>query len=80
MRQHWTLPGVEKLKYTRKDWLLLLLDSSPKEQRDLILLLMWRSWNVHNNITHAAGPTAVSDVVGFLLNMQENLSSSREVD
>jgi hypothetical protein len=42
MRHQWALPIAEHLKYTGKDWFLLLLDSSPKVQRDLILLLMWR--------------------------------------
>jgi hypothetical protein len=78
MGQHWLLSDDERFQYTGKDWLLLLLDSYWKEQRDLILFLRWRAWYVHNNITHGIGPTSTTKSVGFLLNLRESLIKSTE--
>ena len=75
MAQHWHLPDEDFFKYTGKDWLLLLLDRVSKELRCLILLVMWRAWTVHNNITHCSGDTSVSSSIGFLLSYQESLES-----
>ncbi|WVZ77211.1 hypothetical protein U9M48_025103, partial [Paspalum notatum var. saurae] len=63
MRDHWSLPPEEAWHYTSPDWLLVLLDTCNKVQRDLVKLLLWQTWNRHNNITHAAKHTSVYDSV-----------------
>lgn len=66
MAQHWQLSDDEQFRYTSKDWLLLLLERCPMDQRCLILLL-WRTWYVHNSITHNTGHILVMTSLGFLL-------------
>jgi len=66
MSEHRELPDDEQFTYVGKDWLLLLLDRCSKEQRSLILLLLWRAWHVHNGMTHGTGHTPVTESVGFL--------------
>lgn len=78
MRQHWSLPDDLQCRYTGRDWLLLLLESCTAEQRDMLLLLLWRSWYVHNNLVHGAGPTSVGESVGFLLRYWDSLNSVGE--
>ncbi|KAF8697530.1 hypothetical protein HU200_035862 [Digitaria exilis] len=80
MRQHWPLPDKSKFAYTGRDWLQLLLECSPAPQRDLIKLVLWRAWTMHNNITHQSGPTGILDSVHFLLSMQSTLSEVHQGD
>jgi ribonuclease HI len=61
--------------YTAKDW-LLLLDMCSKEQRCLIMLLLWHAWHVHNCITRDTGQVPVLVSVGFLLSYRESLESA----
>jgi hypothetical protein len=61
-------------------WLLLLLDRCTKEQRDLTKLLLWRAWSVHNNITHQADPTSITDSEHFLLALVKSLQEDRQHD
>jgi len=63
MREHWRLPDEEKFRYTGPDWLLLLLDQCSATERDLTKLLLWKTWSVHNNITHQSGPISISEAV-----------------
>ena len=56
--EHWPLLDEEQFRYTGPDWLLLLLDGCLEETRGLVKLLLWKTWSVHNNITHQAGPTS----------------------
>jgi len=57
---------------------LLLLDKCSQEQGDLCLLVLWRAWSIHNNVTHQSGNTSVSDSVFFLLNLRESLAQVRQ--
>jgi len=75
MRQFWDLPGEEQCCFTGGDWLLILLDNCTDEQRCTLLLLLWRTWYVHNNIVHGAGPTSVGESVGFLLSFWDSLNT-----
>lgn len=73
MREHWCLPEESKFSYTGPDWLLVLLEGCTEEQRDLMKLILWRAWTVHNNITHQLGLTSIMESVHFLLAMQSSL-------
>jgi hypothetical protein len=55
-----------------------LLDKCLDDMRESILLLLWRMWFVHNNLTQNTGPTSVDELVGFLLNYRESLMLCRE--
>ena len=74
MREHWPLPDEEQFRYTGPDWLLLLLDGCSEEVRDLVKLLLWKTWSVHNNITHQAGSTSIPEEVFSLISMQSTLT------
>jgi hypothetical protein len=52
---------------------------SRTDQKELILLLLWRAraWTVHNNIVHLSGPVSVSESVHLLLCYQESLTEIR---
>ncbi|KAF8740822.1 hypothetical protein HU200_013702 [Digitaria exilis] len=77
MREHWHLPEERLFEYTGPVWLLLLLDICSEEQRDLVKLLLWKAWAVHNNITHQSGPLSILESVHSLLALQAPLSLSR---
>jgi len=72
--EHWPLLDEEQFRYTGPDWLLLLLDGCLEETRDLVKLLPWKTWSAHNNITHQAAPTSISEAVFSLISMQSTLS------
>jgi len=74
MRVHWQLPEEEKFRYTGPDWLLVLLDQCSATERDLLNLLLWKTWNTHNNITHQTGPMSIPEAVHSLCAMQATLS------
>ncbi|TVU13039.1 hypothetical protein EJB05_46713, partial [Eragrostis curvula] len=48
------------------------------EQRDLVKLLLWRAWTVHNNIAYQSGPYSIQGSVIFLLNLRESLFNIRQ--
>lgn len=56
--EHWFLPDEERLVYIGPNWLQVLLDGCSLQCRDLVKLVLWRVWTVHNNITHESGPLA----------------------
>jgi hypothetical protein len=74
MRDHWQLPAESQFRYTGPDWILLLLDQCSDSLRDQVKLLLWKTWAVHNNITHQAGPTSISEAVHALCAMQSTFS------
>jgi hypothetical protein len=67
MREHWELPAENCFVNSGLDWLLILLDGCTREQKENALLVLWRAWLIHNNITHGSGPTGVLDSVHALL-------------
>jgi hypothetical protein len=52
---HWSLPDERKFDYTGPDWLLHLLDTTEPEERNNIMLMLWRAWHHRNNIMHGKG-------------------------
>ncbi|KAG0525545.1 hypothetical protein BDA96_06G065800 [Sorghum bicolor] len=50
-----------------------MLDKCTREQGDLIILIIWRAWSLHNNATHNSGSTSISESVFFLLNYRDTL-------
>lgn len=78
MREHWSLPGEEQFAYTSPDCLLLLLERCSLEQRDLVKLLLWRTWTSHNNIVHQSGSFRIEDSVHRLLNIRETSLNMKE--
>jgi len=76
MREHWELPAEHRFAPSGPDWLLVLLDGCTSEQKENTLLMLWRAWLVHNNITHESGPTGVTDSVHALLCLKSSLQDA----
>ncbi|KAJ1268193.1 hypothetical protein BS78_07G118500 [Paspalum vaginatum] len=76
MREFWLLSEEELWRFTGPDWLLLLLDRCTKEQRNLLRLMLWHTWTVHNNLTHNSGPIGTYDSIHFLINYRDILLQS----
>jgi hypothetical protein len=78
MRDHCQLPDEACFGYTGPDWLLLLLEQCWDTERDLTKLLLWKTWSIHNNITHQAGPTSIPEALHALCSMQATLTGILE--
>jgi hypothetical protein len=55
MRDYWQLPSEKKFSRTGKDWLLVLLDNTNKRMHQAILMVLWRAWELRNDIYHKKG-------------------------
>jgi hypothetical protein len=75
MRKCWDLPGDDLVKRTGKEWLLVLLNQVCELQRMMILMVLWRAWHVHNEITHDKPATPVEASKRFLCSYLEHLHS-----
>ena len=72
MRDHWQLPAKSHFRYTRPDWLLLLLDQTSELVRDQLKLLLY-------NITHQAGPMSIPEAVHGLCAIYSMISPLRQI-
>jgi hypothetical protein len=59
MRHHWSLPEEVKTKCTGPEFLLLLAQLD-KDQKQNILLLMWRIWHLRNDVIFGKGNEAIA--------------------
>ena len=73
MRRVWDLPPIESLRNTQPDWLLMLLQELNDTQRMLVLMVLWRVWHVHNELTHEKPMIPVEVSKRFLCSYAESL-------
>jgi ribonuclease HI len=73
LKEEWELPCVDDIVYSGSEWLLLLLDSLSITQRGRILMLFWRIWFVHNEITHEKPMPTVEGSRRFLVSYLDSL-------
>jgi ribonuclease HI len=76
LREYWDLPKEELFSKTGDDWLLILLNNTKKEMHQRILLTLWRSWHLRNDIVHAKGKATIDQSVRFLISYTETLNAS----
>jgi hypothetical protein len=53
--------------YTGKDWPQILIGHTDELMKSRILLLLWRSWHLRNDIIHADGKETIARSVAFLM-------------
>lgn len=73
MRSCWDLPGDAQVQRTGPDWLLLLLPQLNEIQRTMLLMLLWRVWRIHNELTHDKPAQPVEASRRFLCSYVESL-------
>jgi hypothetical protein len=66
MRKHWSLPPEHNFAYSGPEWLQNLLLNSSQSQRSKVLMLLWRSWHLRNDIVHGKGLETISRSAAFL--------------
>jgi hypothetical protein len=76
MRQLWELPNEKKFTRTGKDWLLVLLDITHKRMHQAILLLLWRAWELRNDIYHGKGKSTIQHSIVFLITYANTWNSN----
>ncbi len=62
MTSVWPLPDIRSIRNTGPEWLLGVLEPLSETVRMVLLMTLWRTWHVHNEITHdkEAPPTEAS--------------------
>jgi ribonuclease HI len=76
LREVWDLPGEKKFSCTGNDWLQVLLSHEDERMRARILLLLWRSWHLRNDVIHHEGKETVTSSVAFLLSYQRDTNQT----
>ncbi|KAE8801645.1 Alpha-amylase [Hordeum vulgare] len=66
MRRRWPLPNDDFLIDNGKEWLMLLLSSRLVVVRDMVIMLIWRIWQILNDIYHGKEGPPVLATVEFL--------------
>ncbi|KAE8796376.1 protein transport protein sec24 [Hordeum vulgare] len=66
MRLYWPLPDRSLINWTCKEWLLQLLEESHVSVRSRIIMVLWRSWYVRNEILHGKDPPPQDVSCSFL--------------
>lgn len=78
MAECWDVPALLPAEVASEDWIFQLLDKATELQRMQILLILWRAWHVHNEITHHKPPPAVHASVSFLQSYAASLSAIKD--
>lgn len=73
MREHWKLPKENELWYTGEDWLQGILNSCDADGRNKLLLMLWRSWFLRDNIVHSNRKESIAASVSFLIKYEEEI-------
>jgi hypothetical protein len=74
LHMHWSLPDEMAFRGSNKEWLFSLLGNAPKDQRPMIIFLLWRAWHHRNNIVHGDGKASVSASVPYLINYHRSFT------
>ncbi|KAE8795856.1 protein transport protein sec24 [Hordeum vulgare] len=81
MKAHWSLPDRTMIKWTGTEWLFQLLEEAPASIRSRILMILWRSWFVRNELLHGNVPPPLDVSCSFLQSYHNTFTQiSRSVD
>jgi hypothetical protein len=73
MREIWELPAQDTIKPTRSEWLLRVLNEVSEIKRVNMMMIMWRIWHNHNEITHDKSCPSIEGSRRFLSSYQDSL-------
>jgi hypothetical protein len=73
MEEVWPLPSKEVRKHTGKEWLLHMLHNIPSDQRVTTLMILWRIWHAHNEMTHNKPCPSIEGSRRFLVSYVNSL-------
>jgi ribonuclease HI len=73
MREVWELPPEELFQAQDNEWLLNLLMDISEDRRVRILLIIWRIWHNHNELTHDKPCPSIEGSRRFLLSYLNSL-------
>jgi hypothetical protein len=80
MRQYWELPDEEQYISMAPSSLLHILDSLETDMAARVLLLLSRTWQVRNDITHEKGKFSIEGSVSFMRRYWVKLCNARQED
>ena len=66
MRQVWSLPHDQLLINSGREWLPNLLLNCNEDERDRVLMLLWRIWHLWNDFTHGKEVSPVATTADYL--------------
>lgn len=74
MREVWDLPTDDMLRPDGHEWLLQILARQTEAQRSLLLMLLWRIWHIHNELTHDKPAPPAESSRRFLCSYMDTLT------
>ncbi|KAM0824361.1 hypothetical protein ACQ4PT_070255 [Festuca glaucescens] len=80
LRQDWSLPKEEVLRYTGEDWVLVLLSQVDEHMRAKLLLLWWRCWHLRNNMIFGDSKARIVQSSIFLQSYLASVQDTRDIE
>ena len=77
MLEFWPLPATDQLIDNCKEWLLHVLSECSDQVRDMVILLIWRVWNLRSEIAHGKVAPPLEISVDFLVCYLKSLDLAR---
>lgn len=78
MREVWPLPQQQQIQNLDHEWLMLLLVDKSQVEQMMILMLLWRVWHVHNELTQDKPAPTIEGSRRFLCSYLESLLIIRQ--
>ena len=66
MRRRWPIPGDDLLVFDGKEWFITLLYKCSDDIQDMLIMLIWRIWQIRNDMTHGKDAPPVLATVEYL--------------
>ncbi|KAM0821072.1 hypothetical protein ACQ4PT_071022 [Festuca glaucescens] len=73
MVEEWQIPVLSSVVNTGRDWLLNFLANQTKDIGNKVLMTLWRSWHIRNEIVHDKKPPPLDVSKRFLISYMESI-------